>query len=108
MQILTGKQAAQVVRDGLKLLQSRLPSLEAAVGLSAIALVYIPFPSWQPDSHDKPLVNCLGIYPAHAEPTLAACSGLQNTYCCVPLLSMAFPPQGSEPARHLQLHKYSL
>ena len=60
MQILTGKRAGEVVRDGLKSLQSRLPSLEAAVGLSAIALVYIPFPSWQPDSHDQPLVSCLG------------------------------------------------
>ncbi len=94
MQILSGKQAGQVVRDGLKSLQSRLPSLEAAVGLSAIALVYIPFPSWQPASHDQPLVSCLGTHPAHAEPTLAACSALQEPHCCLLLSSMALPSQG--------------
>ena len=90
------------MRDGLKSLQSRLPSLEAAVGLSAIALVYMPFPSWQPDSHDQPVVSCLGAYPAHAEPTRAACSPLQVTHCCLLLLSMASPPHGLEPPQALR------
>ena len=106
MQILTGKQAGQVVWDGLKSLQSRLPSLEAAVGLSAIALVYIPFPSWQqPDSHDQPLVSCLGTTLHMLSPLWQRAKHVTAACCCWPWQSLL---KGSEPAKHLRMHKYPL